>query len=79
MEKAFFRRASVKKKQQISYFLTLSTRKKIINRKHVLFKEECVSPILSNTACLISLFSSLYTDAILRKASAVFAASVTST
>lgn len=38
-----------------------------------------ILPIVSNTAFLTSLFSSLYTDAILRKASAVFAASVTST
>lgn len=41
--------------------------------------QQIVSPMLSNTAFLTSLFSSLYTDAILRKASAVFEASDTST
>lgn len=38
-----------------------------------------ISPMLSNTAAFTSLFSSLYTDAILRKASVVFVTSDTST
>lgn len=38
-----------------------------------------ISPMLSNTAAFTSVFSSLYTDAILRNASVVFVTSDTST